>query len=122
MEHAGEDATEAFEDIGHSDDARELMKTYYKGDLIGAAVCPHSCRTLPALILTDSFRFNPRPSRKPLDRNPPTLSKRNPRRTSLQSCAVTWADLHMQSRSKLMVPVGIAVAAAAYYAYTKYSN
>ncbi|KAJ2100092.1 Cytochrome b5 type B (outer mitochondrial membrane), partial [Coemansia sp. S100] len=33
LEHAGIDATEAFEDIGHSDDARELLKDYFIGDL-----------------------------------------------------------------------------------------
>ena len=30
---AGGFATEAFEDVGHSTDARELMKDYYKGDI-----------------------------------------------------------------------------------------
>lgn len=29
----GKDATESFEDVGHSTDARELMKDYYIGDL-----------------------------------------------------------------------------------------
>ncbi|KAJ2490156.1 Cytochrome b5 type B (outer mitochondrial membrane) [Coemansia sp. RSA 2050] len=33
LEHAGIDATEAFEDIGHSDDARELLKDCFIGDL-----------------------------------------------------------------------------------------
>ncbi|KAJ2874340.1 hypothetical protein GGH93_002468 [Coemansia aciculifera] len=33
LEHAGIDATEAFEDIGHSDDARDLLKDYFIGDL-----------------------------------------------------------------------------------------
>lgn len=28
LEQAGRDATEAFEDVGHSNDARELMKDY----------------------------------------------------------------------------------------------
>jgi len=30
---SGKDATESFEDVGHSTDARELMKDYYIGDL-----------------------------------------------------------------------------------------
>lgn len=30
---AGKDATNDFEDIGHSDDARETMKKYYIGDI-----------------------------------------------------------------------------------------
>ncbi|XP_059312414.1 cytochrome b5-like [Lycium ferocissimum] len=29
----GKDATDDFEDVGHSDDARELMKKYYIGDI-----------------------------------------------------------------------------------------
>ncbi|KAJ2733027.1 hypothetical protein IW152_003350 [Coemansia sp. BCRC 34962] len=37
LEHAGIDATEAFEDIGHSDDARELLKDCFIGDLQGKA-------------------------------------------------------------------------------------
>uniref|UniRef100_A0A7N5JD10 Cytochrome b5 n=1 Tax=Ailuropoda melanoleuca TaxID=9646 RepID=A0A7N5JD10_AILME len=32
-EHAGGDATENFEDVGHSTDARELSKTYIIGEL-----------------------------------------------------------------------------------------
>ncbi|XP_064610269.1 cytochrome b5-like [Liolophura sinensis] len=33
LEQAGCDGTEAFEDVGHSTDARELMKTYLIGEL-----------------------------------------------------------------------------------------
>ncbi len=33
LEHAGGDATEAFEDVGHSEDARELLNTYLIGNL-----------------------------------------------------------------------------------------
>jgi cytochrome b5 len=33
MEHAGMDATEAFEDVGHSKEARELLESFYIGDL-----------------------------------------------------------------------------------------
>lgn len=29
----GKDATEAFEDIGHSDEAREILEKYYVGEL-----------------------------------------------------------------------------------------
>ncbi|KAG0176213.1 Cytochrome b5 type B (outer mitochondrial membrane) [Apophysomyces sp. BC1034] len=32
-EFVQEDATEAFEDIGHSDEARDILKKYYIGDL-----------------------------------------------------------------------------------------
>merc|ERR1712018_189928 len=33
MENAGIDSTEAFEDVGHSSDAREMLKDYFIGDL-----------------------------------------------------------------------------------------
>lgn len=33
LDQAGGDGTEPFEDVGHSSDAREMMKTYYIGDL-----------------------------------------------------------------------------------------
>ena len=33
IEQAGKDATEAFEDVGHSTDARELMTKYKIGEL-----------------------------------------------------------------------------------------
>ena len=42
VDHAGSDATSAFEDIGHSDEAREMMEEYkvghYKGN--GKATTP----------------------------------------------------------------------------------
>lgn len=34
LEHAGTDATGAFEDIGHSSGARNLLKGFYIGDLV----------------------------------------------------------------------------------------
>lgn len=34
LEQAGKDGTEAFEDVGHSTDARELMKKYKIGELV----------------------------------------------------------------------------------------
>nr|BAN20243.1 cytochrome B5 [Riptortus pedestris] len=33
MEQSGQDATEAFEDVGHSSDAREMMKKFKIGEL-----------------------------------------------------------------------------------------
>ncbi|KAJ2746376.1 hypothetical protein GGI20_001372 [Coemansia sp. BCRC 34301] len=33
LEYAGADATEAFEDIGHSDDARDLLSKFFIGNL-----------------------------------------------------------------------------------------
>ncbi|KAJ2751926.1 Cytochrome b5, partial [Coemansia nantahalensis] len=37
LEYAGKDATEAFEDIGHSEDARDLLKGLMIGRLEGDA-------------------------------------------------------------------------------------
>lgn len=34
IEQAGKDATEAFEDVGHSSDARERMKKYKIGEIV----------------------------------------------------------------------------------------
>ncbi|XP_029986719.1 cytochrome b5-like isoform X1 [Sphaeramia orbicularis] len=33
LEQAGADATESFEDVGHSTDAREMLQQYYVGEL-----------------------------------------------------------------------------------------
>ena len=35
MEHAGVDATDSFEEIGHSDDARKLLKDFLVGTIVG---------------------------------------------------------------------------------------
>lgn len=34
LEEAGKEASEAFEDVGHSTDARELMKKYKIGEIV----------------------------------------------------------------------------------------
>ncbi|KAE9554054.1 hypothetical protein FO519_002750 [Halicephalobus sp. NKZ332] len=34
LEKAGEDRTEAFEDVGHSTDAREMRETYLVGEIV----------------------------------------------------------------------------------------
>ncbi|XP_077839840.1 cytochrome b5 type B isoform X2 [Macaca mulatta] len=41
LEQAGVDASESFEDVGHSSDAREMLKQYYIGDI-------HPVRTISA--------------------------------------------------------------------------
>uniref|UniRef100_A0A8C9DLU4 Cytochrome b5 heme-binding domain-containing protein n=1 Tax=Prolemur simus TaxID=1328070 RepID=A0A8C9DLU4_PROSS len=41
LEQAGVDASESFEDVGHSSDAREMLKQYYIGDV-------HPVRTIRA--------------------------------------------------------------------------
>ncbi|NWI59508.1 CYB5B protein, partial [Calyptomena viridis] len=39
LEQAGRDATESFEDVGHSTDAREMLKEYYIGDVHPVRLC-----------------------------------------------------------------------------------
>lgn len=41
LEQAGKDATEEFEDVGHSSDAREVMKKYKIGELIEVSLFCH---------------------------------------------------------------------------------
>ncbi|KAG9011812.1 hypothetical protein FRB94_007538 [Tulasnella sp. JGI-2019a] len=40
LAEAGKDATEAFEDVGHSDEAREVLNGLYVGDFDGADAKP----------------------------------------------------------------------------------
>ncbi|EJD00950.1 cytochrome b5 [Fomitiporia mediterranea MF3/22] len=40
LAEAGKDATEAFEDVGHSDEAREILQTLYIGDFEKGAALP----------------------------------------------------------------------------------
>ncbi|NXD85869.1 CYB5B protein, partial [Halcyon senegalensis] len=44
LEQAGRDATESFEDVGHSIDAREMLKQYYIGEV--HPVRPAGCDSL----------------------------------------------------------------------------
>lgn len=61
VETAGTDATEAFEDVGHSEDSREIMEEYLIGTLQGAKeyVAPKSVRVIaqkPVAIPQQSSR------------------------------------------------------------------
>lgn len=40
LDVGGQDATEAFEDVGHSDEARETLATLLVGDLKRQVGCP----------------------------------------------------------------------------------
>ncbi|XP_037724574.1 cytochrome b5 isoform X1 [Drosophila subpulchrella] len=54
---AGRDATKDFNDVGHSSEAREMLKKYYIGDLAAADIpkkSPISCRNI-ALALGAAF-------------------------------------------------------------------
>lgn len=51
VEVAGKDATSAYEDVGHSEDSREILERFLVGNLEGAQVAPpHS--SLPAVTST----------------------------------------------------------------------
>jgi cytochrome-b5 reductase len=59
VEVAGTDATEAFEGVGHSDEAREQLEPYYVGDLPSEVpYAPSTCNSP-----SDIFRNKPKPSR-----------------------------------------------------------
>lgn len=45
LDVAGQDATSAFEDIGHSDDARNILKNFLVGELEGVANMEQSAST-----------------------------------------------------------------------------
>ena len=38
--YAGKDATDDFEDVGHSDDAKEIMAKYYIGEIDSSTIPP----------------------------------------------------------------------------------
>lgn len=44
----GRDGTEAFEDVGHSDEARDMLKKMYVGDFDGPVSTPTSSNSAPA--------------------------------------------------------------------------
>lgn len=60
LEQSGKDATENFEDVGHSTDARDLMKQYLIGELAEVSLC---CLTLNSMMLT-LLLFDRRTSRR----------------------------------------------------------
>ncbi|NXG99965.1 CYB5B protein, partial [Loxia leucoptera] len=43
LEQAGRDATESFEDVGHSTDAREMLKQYYIGEVHPVSASSGEC-------------------------------------------------------------------------------
>ena len=58
LEQAGKDGTEAFEDVGHSTDAREMMKKYKVGELHQVSLlnaCLTSCQQSSRAHLSASF-------------------------------------------------------------------
>ncbi|CAO2610274.1 Cytochrome b5 type B [Lemmus lemmus] len=51
LEQAGADATESFEDVGHSPDAREMLKQYYIGDVHPSDLKPKGGKKTSSLFL-----------------------------------------------------------------------
>lgn len=52
LEQAGADASESFEDVGHSSDAREMLKRYYIGDVHPDDLKPESGSKDPSRDVT----------------------------------------------------------------------
>ncbi|NXX85173.1 CYB5B protein, partial [Urocolius indicus] len=50
LEQAGRDATESFEDVGHSTDAREMLKQYYIGEIHPVRTCDSLVQTWPGTV------------------------------------------------------------------------
>ncbi|XP_052583505.1 cytochrome b5 type B isoform X3 [Peromyscus californicus insignis] len=50
LEQAGADATESFEDVGHSPDAREMLKQYYIGDVHPSDLKPKGSNKLLGIL------------------------------------------------------------------------
>ncbi|NWZ70142.1 CYB5B protein, partial [Acrocephalus arundinaceus] len=59
LEQAGRDATESFEDVGHSTDAREMMKQYYIGEVHPVSAPCNPQRRTPRVSVC-CFFFSPR--------------------------------------------------------------
>ncbi|KAG3256948.1 cytochrome b5 type B isoform X2 [Ictidomys tridecemlineatus] len=50
LEQAGTDSTESFEDVGHSSDAREMLKQYYIGDVHPSDLKPEGGNKLLGIL------------------------------------------------------------------------
>ncbi|XP_048211181.1 cytochrome b5 type B isoform X1 [Perognathus longimembris pacificus] len=59
LEQAGTDATESFEDIGHSPDAREMLKQYYIGDVHPNDLKPNGGKKLLGILDSPSHQRCP---------------------------------------------------------------
>lgn len=46
--YIGKDATDDFEDVGHSDDAREMLKKYFIGEIDSSTIPAERKHTLPS--------------------------------------------------------------------------
>jgi hypothetical protein len=92
----GKDATEAFEDVGHSEEARKLLKDMYKGDfdgvvrLLSRVLCARATGGLTLTCRYATLRRSTRSSRRSTSRAP-SPSRRHSRRASLQRLRLALA-------------------------------
>ncbi|NXC98618.1 CYB5B protein, partial [Certhia familiaris] len=59
LEQAGRDATESFEDVGHSTDAREMLKQYYIGEVHPVSASWNPKQTGVSWEIICCFSFSP---------------------------------------------------------------
>jgi cytochrome-b5 reductase len=64
LEHAGADATTAYEDIGHSTDAREILENYRIGRLADDDWTDHEANRMPVIKPSKAFMVNKLPPSK----------------------------------------------------------
>ncbi|KAK2722393.1 hypothetical protein QYM36_002809 [Artemia franciscana] len=57
LEQAGKDGTAEFEDVGHSSDARDMMKDYKIGVLDEVCLCCLACISLSYKLIDFEFPF-----------------------------------------------------------------
>ncbi|NXO42068.1 CYB5B protein, partial [Locustella ochotensis] len=55
LEQAGRDATESFEDVGHSSDAREMLKQYYIGEVHPVSASWNPQTKTPRAVLGNEY-------------------------------------------------------------------
>lgn len=53
LEEAGKEASEAFEDVGHSTDAREMMQKYKIGEIVASEKIKTQTKAQPDWSATD---------------------------------------------------------------------
>jgi cytochrome b involved in lipid metabolism len=66
LDVAGQDSTEAFEDVGHSDEAREVLEKLYVGDLKRAVRIRPNCllRKIRRMLIFSSPGWRPWPQER----------------------------------------------------------
>merc|ERR1711981_306276 len=123
IENAGLDATEAFEDVGHSTDAREMLREYLVGELIEKDRC--EIYYVPAPIERPMGHQRQLAQVKPTlwnrITNPFSITSDEDRKGTTDSGPKSWATGTVQddenSWTSWILPVMAALAASAFYRY-----